>query len=74
MTKMRAEVPTPTPEAARRRFLAALGAALGPILGGGLVAALVGPLATRRQEPPEEPRRALSLREADYYRPHDLAG
>jgi hypothetical protein len=48
--------------AERRRFVALLSGL------GALGAAY--PFVPRRQGPPEE----LSLREADFYRPHDLAG
>lgn len=64
-----ARTPTRGPEASRRRFLTRLGAMLG-----GLGAAVLA----RRVEPPapipREIPRELPLKEADFYRPHDLAG
>lgn len=51
--------------AARRRFLGVFGA----LFGGMGASALI-----RYREPPVTPTRDLSLKEADFYRRHDLAG
>jgi hypothetical protein len=56
---------TQQPATPRRRFLGVIGALLG-----GLAASAM----TRGLEPPVTPTRDLPLKEADFYRRHDLAG
>lgn len=65
MTSNDEQALTQVPTAPRRRLLAALAA----LLGGGVAVALTGHLKPSGEPPNERP-----LREADFYRPHDLAG
>jgi hypothetical protein len=56
------------PEASRRRFLWAFGTLIGSLGTMGLIRQ------SRMSESPSSGGRDLPLREADFYRPHELAG